>query len=144
MKKQAVVSGQWSVVSSWLRGWGAVKQPTTVTRQRTQRGFTLLELIITLAIMAILVGMAVPLARNNIKRTREEELHRSLRELRMAIDAFHRDCGMNMFTELESDRFKDCYPKKLDYLVEGMRIRGTVDKTQRYLRRIPRDPMTHS
>jgi general secretion pathway protein G len=144
MKKKAVVSGQWSVVSSWLHRCAAAKQRTTNNGQRTQRGFTLLELIITLAVLAIMVGAAVPLARNNIKRQRETELRRNLREVRMALDAFHRDCTQNMFTELESDRYKDCYPKDLKYLVEGMRQRGTVDKTLRYLRRIPRDPLTNS
>ena len=111
---------------------------------RKQRGFTLLELIVTMAVLAILVGSAVPLARNNIKRQREEELRRNLRELRMALDAFNRDCNKGLFTELESDRFKDCYPKRLEYLIEGMRQCGTVDKTIRYLRRVPRDPMTNS
>ena len=111
---------------------------------KKQRGFTLLELIIVLAILAILTSMAIPITRNNVKRQREEQLRRSLQELRSAIKAFSRDCNSGMFTELESDRFKDCYPKKLDYLVEGMRVRGTVDKTVRYLRRIPNDPLTNS
>ena len=114
----------------------------SVTRQA--RGFTLLELIITLAILSILVGMAVPVMRNNIKRQREVELRHNLREIRMALDSFNRACNSGQFTELESDRYKECYPKKLEYLVEGMRQRGTVDKTLRYLRRIPRDPMTNS
>ena len=113
-------------------------------RVRPARGFTLLELIITLAILSILVGMAVPVMRNNIKRQREMELRHNLREIRMALDGFNRACNQGSFTELESDRFKDCYPKKLEYLVEGMRQRGTVDKTMRFLRRIPRDPMTAS
>ena len=113
------------------------------TGTRRARGFTLLELIITLAILSILVGMAVPVMRNNVKRQREVELRHNLREIRMALDAFFRHANQGKFTELESDRFKDGYPKKLEYLVEGMRIRGTVDKTARYLRRIPRDPMTN-
>lgn len=149
--KKAMVSGQHSVAGSWWRGGRATEQTTPAAERRPlakgrqkQRGFTLLELIITLAILAILVGSAVPLARNNIKRQREEELRRNLRELRMAVDAFNVACNKGMFTELESDRFKDCYPKKLEYLVEGMRVRGTVDKTMRFLRRIPRDPMTNS
>jgi general secretion pathway protein G len=112
---------------------------------RPERGFTLLELIITLAILSILVGMAVPVMRNNIKRQREVELRHNLREIRMALVTFYSDCSSgNKFTPLESDRYKECYPKKLEYLVEGMRQNGTVDKTLRYLRRIPRDPMTGS
>ena len=88
--------------------------------------------------------MAVPVMRNNIKRQREVELRHNLREIRLALDAFNRDANQGRFIELESDRFKDGYPTKLEYLVEGMRIRGTIDKTARYLRRIPRDPMTNS
>jgi general secretion pathway protein G len=111
---------------------------------RGQHGFTLLELIITLAILSVLVGMAVPVMRNDIKRRREVELQHNLREIRKALDAFFRDANQGKFTELESDHFKDGYPTKLEYLVEGMKVRGTVDKTLRYLRQVPRDPMTNS
>jgi general secretion pathway protein G len=127
-----------------IRGQQEVgKRKPEVASRRMEGGFTLLELIVTVAIMAILVGMAIPVTRNNIKRQREAELRHNLREIRMALDRFHLACSVgNQFTELEADRFKDCYPKKLEYLVEGMRQRGTVDKTLRFLRRIPRDPMT--
>lgn len=127
----------------WAVGSAAERRARRTATCRA-RGFTLLELIITLAILSILVGMAVPVMRNNIKRQREVELRHNLREIRIALDAFFRDANQGKFTELESDRFKDGYPKKLEYLVEGMRLRGTIDKTARYLRRIPRDPMTNS
>ena len=137
------VNGQRSAVngSQPSGNWAVARRSARV---RAARGFTLLELIITLAILSILVGMAVPVMRNNIKRQREMELRHNLREIRMALDGFNRACNSGQFTELESDRYKDCYPKKLEYLVEGMRQRGTVDKTMRFLRRIPRDPMTAS
>jgi general secretion pathway protein G len=112
-----------------------------------QGGYTLLELIITMTILSILVGAALPLARNSIKREREAELRRNLREIRMALDQFRLHCLQGQFTELESDRFEPppvCLPKDLNTLVEGMRQRNTVDKTLRYLRRIPRDPMTNT
>jgi general secretion pathway protein G len=113
-------------------------------RQRTQRGFSLLELIIALAILALMVGMAIPITRNAVKRQRETELRAALRTLRTAIDAFHRDAQQGVFSPLETDRFdpKTYYPTKLEYLVEGMKTQGLGDKTIRYLRQIPYDPMT--
>ncbi len=141
--KKIVGSWQLAVGSHWRRRRVLAGQSSAANHQPTQRGFTLLELIVTMAILAILLASAVPLMRNNVKRQREEELRRNLREIRMAVDAFHMECNKGMFTELESDRYKDCYPKKLEYMVEGMRVRNTVDKTMRFLRRIPRDPMTN-
>src|SRR5205085_7226880 len=107
--KKTVGSWQLAVGRHGQRRRALAGQSATANRQPTQRGFTLLELIVTMAILAILMASAVPLARNNIKRQREEELRHNLRELRMAVDAFHLDCNKGMFTELESDRFKDCY-----------------------------------
>ena len=52
------------------------------------RGFTLIELIVTVTIVAILASLAVPLARNSIQREREYELRRELREMRVAIDKY--------------------------------------------------------
>ncbi len=76
MATKSVVSGQWSVASCQLpvaRG-----QLTTDNGQRANRGFTLLELIITLGILAVLVSGAIPLMKNSIKREREMQLHRKL------------------------------------------------------------------
>lgn len=119
------------------------------SKQRREHGFTLLEMILTLAILSIMVGAAVPLTRNKIKHAREEELRHNLREIRIAIDRFRQEC--NQFSPLETDRFERiqgpvplCYPTKLEYLVEGMKTQGLGDVTLRYLRRIPRDPMTNS
>lgn len=114
-----------------------------VARHR-QGGFTLLELIVTLAVLAIMVGAAVPVAKNNIKRQREEELRRNLREIRMALEEFRMKSGS--FSPFESDRWdrNTGYPKKLEYLVEGMKTQGLGDRTLKFLRHIPRDPMTNS
>ncbi len=105
------------------------------------RGFTLIELIITIFIVSILVGVAVPLAKNSIQRQKEIELREALRELRTAIDKY-KDASDRGFIMMKVDT--DGYPEKLDVLVDGVDMVGTVGKKLRLLRRIPRDPMTNS
>jgi len=105
------------------------------------RGFTLIELLVTVLIISILVGLAVPLARNSIKREREVELRAALREIRTAIDKYkdYSDRGMIM-VKVDTEG----YPDKLETLVEGVQVVGQVDKKLKLLRRIPKDPMTNS
>ena len=57
----------------------------------TARGWTLIELIITLTVLSILTLGVVPIVRTVVKRQKEERLREALREMRMAIDEFHRD-----------------------------------------------------
>lgn len=111
-----------------------------------QRGFTLLELIVTLALLSLLAGAAIPVARNQIQRQREKELRRNLREIRMAIDSFHQTCIRGTFTTLESECWDGaaCYPKQLKCLVDGVADARNKDLIHRYLRKLPRDPMTNS
>jgi len=80
--------GQPSVVGRRLR-----KQKATDNGRRTtdQSGFTLLELIVTLTVLAIMVFATMPLAQNAVKRQKEQQLRESLREIRQAIDEFKRD-----------------------------------------------------
>ena len=106
-----------------------------------ERGFTLIELIITVFIISILVGVAVPLAKNSIQRQKEVELREALREMRTAIDKY-KDASDRGFIQMKLDT--EGYPEKLDVLVEGVDMVGTVGKKLRLLRRIPRDPMTNS
>jgi len=105
------------------------------------RGFTLIELIITVFVISILVGLAVPLARNSIKRQKEVELRTALREMRTAIDKYKdlSDRGMIM-VKLDTEG----YPESLEILVEGVQMVGQVDKKLKFLRRVPIDPMTKS
>ncbi len=107
-----------------------------------QKGLTLIELLVVIAIVAILAAAAMPLSRMTVKRTRELDLRSSLRTLRSAIDVFRKDC---LEKKLSSDYCKqdqDNYPESLEQLTEPLKLSGAVDKTRRYLRRIPRDPMT--
>lgn len=58
---------------------------------RAENGFSLIELVITITIMTILTMGVIPLVKVSIKRQREQQLRETLRQLRMAIDEFHRD-----------------------------------------------------
>jgi general secretion pathway protein G len=101
-----------------------------------EAGLTLVELIVTVAILGLLASAAVPLARWNIKREKERELRSDLWEMRRAIDAYKdaADKG-GIQTKVDSDN----YPPDLDTLVKGVEVKG---KKVRFLRRIPVDPMT--
>jgi general secretion pathway protein G len=103
---------------------------------RTQRGFTLLELIIATTILLILSTMAVPMARLTIKRERERRLRADLWEMRDAIDRYKLDADRNAF-QTKVDSYG--YPPDLETLVKGVDVQG---KKVRYLRKIPIDPMT--
>ncbi len=108
---------------------------------KTESGFTLLELIITLAIIAILAAGTVPVARNMIKRQKEMELRQSLREIRKAIDSYKVFCDTGSISPLDKKVEDECYPPTLETLVEGIRPMNKTELT-RFLRSIPNDPFT--
>jgi general secretion pathway protein G len=109
---------------------------TSPSSHGREAGLTLIELIVTVAILGLLASAAVPLARWNIKREKERELRSDLWEMRRAIDAYKdaADKG-GIQTKVDSDN----YPPDLDTLVKGVEIKG---KKVRFLRHIPVDPMT--
>jgi general secretion pathway protein G len=106
-----------------------------------QKGITLIELLVVIAIVAILASAAMPLSRMTVKRTREMELRGNLRILRTAIDAFRKDCTEKKLSSDYCKQDQDGYPESLELLTEPLKLAGAVDKTKKYLRRIPRDPM---
>jgi general secretion pathway protein G len=111
-------------------------------RRKKQGGLTLVELIVAFTIMMVLTSMAVPLARYKVQRDKERDLERALVEIRTAIDKFKDDMDAQKIGPAKLD--SDNYPETLKQLVEGIKATGSVDKKMKYLRRIPKDPMTNS
>ena len=106
---------------------------------RRQHGFTLIELIVATAILAILVGAAFPLVRITIYREREHELRQDLWMIRDAIDRYKDAVDRGAF---QSKVDSGGYPPDLETLVKGVEAQG--GKKIRFLRSIPVDPMTKS
>jgi general secretion pathway protein G len=92
------------------------------TRLRSERGFTLLELMIVLAIMGVLISIAQPNLKQSIVRAREAVLREDLFQMREAIDQYYADNGK--------------YPSSMNDLI------NTQEKTKSYLRDLPKDPFT--
>lgn len=109
---------------------------------RSRRGMTLIELIVATAIMMILTGMAVPVARGKVRREKERDLRLALREIRTAIDKYKDAADRGEFGPLKVG--SEGYPETLEILAEGVKIANQVDKKVKFLRRIPLDPMTNT
>lgn len=103
-----------------------------------ERGLTLVELIVTVTILAILASAALPIARFKVKREKERELRRDLWEMRDAIDRYKDAADRGAF-QIKAD--SNGYPPDLQTLVDGVTAQ---DKKVRFLRAIPIDPMTNS
>jgi general secretion pathway protein G len=108
---------------------------------RSERGLSLVELIVAFTILLILTTAALPLARVKVKRERERELRYALRQMRDAVDRY-KDAADRGLIQVEVG--SEGYPPDLETLVNGIDMVGQVDKKFKFLRRIPRDPMTNS
>ena len=110
-----------------------------IERTRAERGFTLVEMVVTVAIVGVLASAAMPLASLVSQRSKEQELRQSLLQIREAIDAHRRAFDAGRIAKGISD---SGYPKSLKDLTEGV-IDQTSPKKKRivFLRRLPRDPL---
>jgi general secretion pathway protein G len=118
-----------------MRGW----------LRRSSPGFTFIELVIATAVLMVLASAAIPLARVSIRRQKEAELRRDLREMRTAIDKFkdYADTGAVAAQQLQLGC--ENYPSSLQILVDGVpRANDTSGRLIKLLRRIPVDPLTNS
>lgn len=95
-----------------------------------KKGFTLLELVIVMAVLAILASVAMPLARVSVKKGKELELRQNLRIMRQAIDKYKENYDKHLYKK-EEEVDRSGYPKTLEELIE-----------KKILRRMPVDPFT--
>jgi general secretion pathway protein G len=102
-------------------------------------GFTLIEMLATVVIVALLASLALPLAEVSAKRTKEQELRVALREIRTALDAYRQAVEEG---RISSAMHESGYPGSLQVLVDGLPDASSPDGKKRiyFLRRIPRDP----
>jgi len=106
--------------------------------RKGQKGFTLAELVMVVALIALLSAMAMPVAKFTVKRRKEADLRLALRQIRTAIDEYKRLSDQGMIPVKIGG---EGYPEDLEELVEGVEMVGQETK-RRFLRRIPVDPMT--
>lgn len=110
--------------------------------RRSERGLTLVELIVAFTILSLLTTMAVPLARYRVKIEKERDLRYALRQIRDAIDAY-KDVAQQ--GKIEVKLGTNGYPESLQQLVDGVKLLQSADgKKIKFLRRVPIDPMTNS
>ena len=112
-----------------------ISLPAARSSQRAA-GFTLIEMIVATAILLILTGLALPLAKMEVKRERERELRYDLWMMRDAVDRYKDAADRGAF---QIKVGSEGYPPTLEKLVEGEDVAG---KKLRFLRKIPIDPMT--
>lgn len=112
-------------------------------RKTGERGLTFIEILVVLALMTILAGVALPFLHTKYRRYKEIELERRLTMMREAIDRYHEYAVLGQIEPPSLDW--NMYPESLEDLVEGIEVKTATDQPPvliRFLRRVPIDPMT--
>ena len=113
-------------------------RPRTQPSRRSRAGFTLIEMVVVVAIVGILAAAAQPMLSLATRRQKEFELHRALRSLRTAIDSYHQAVIDGKIAVTADD--PDGYPASLQDLVDGVPNPTAKDHKIYFLRGLPRDP----
>lgn len=118
--------------------WHDICLPIIPRRRYRSGGFTLMELVVTLALLGVLASLAAPLAELSIQRGREHDLRIALREIRTAIDRYKMAADQGLIQRKVGD---SGYPPNLAILVDGV-VNQKSPKNEKmfFLRRLPRDP----
>lgn len=115
-------------------------------RRSAEAGVSLVELVSVTAIIIVLAGITLPVANTMVKRQKEIELRQALRKIREALDRFQVDT--ERFPGIRQQYLdatnEEGYPEELSWLVEGIDIGDAAGTKIKYLRRIPRDPITET
>ena len=110
-------------------------------RLKKKGGLTLIELVIAMAILAILATIVLPLSEVTVTRTKELELRRTLRDMRDAIDAYKADYDSAVAAKkIFATIGESGYPEELEQLLEGNDWGGLYPFKKKYLRRLLKDP----
>lgn len=105
---------------------------------KRNKGFTLIELVVTVAIVAVLASVVTPMLQMTYQRSKEVELRANLRQIREAIDAYKKAADEG---RIKKNIDETGYPPNLEILVEGVVDEKDVNKNKlKFLRRIPTDP----
>ena len=111
--------------------------------RKSAKGFTFVEIVVVSAIMGILATAALPIVRVSMKRQREAELRRTLREVRTAIDSFKDWADRGLLAQTELSFGSENYPTSLEQLVDGVLLANDASgRKKKFLRRVPIDPLT--